>query len=78
MDKQSKLKRLFRNRENSTCFNCPDRRANCHAHCERYQAEVSKNEADKAKALQQRQLIWDLESYRRDNMEKWYRRCKRK
>ena len=78
MERQSKMKQLFRYRKNSSCFNCPDRRVNCHAHCERYQAEVSKNEVEKAEAMKIYQVIWDLAGCRRDKADKFYRRFKRR
>ena len=78
MNNQRRMKLLFKGKKFTACFNCPDRRANCHAHCEKYQKEVAENNAEKEIAMKQYSLAWDLENLRRDNIQKWYKRCKRR
>ena len=78
MERQSKLKQLFRYRKNSNCFNCPDRRVNCHAHCERYQKEVAENNAEKAEVMQKCQLGWDWGGIKQAHFLQHYKRFTRR
>ena len=78
MEHHKKLKRLFAYSKNSTCFNCSDRRANCHAYCDKYQAEKTKRAEEKAEVMKICQLGWDWGGIKQTHFINNYKRFKRR